>query len=156
MLSIRQKVSRGLSILKKVKPVLKMGSLIDIYRSIIEPYFTYCCIVWDSIGDTQIAKLQKLQNRAARIMTSTSYLKRSSDVLRELEWMNLEEMGRRQKAILMFKILNGLAPTYLSEMFTYNTFLHNYGLRCSKTNLELPKSRANYYKNSFANTGAKT
>ena len=37
MLSIRQKVTRGLSILKKVKPVLKMGSLIDIYRSLIEP-----------------------------------------------------------------------------------------------------------------------
>ena len=37
MLSIRQKVTCGLSILKMVKPVLKMGSLIDIYRSIIEP-----------------------------------------------------------------------------------------------------------------------
>ena len=77
MISIRQKVTRGLSILKKVKPELKMGSL-------IEPYFTYCCIVWDSIGDTQVAKLQKLQNRAARIITGASYLKRSSDVLREL------------------------------------------------------------------------
>ena len=82
MLSIRQKVTCGLSILKKVKPVLKMGSLIDIYRSIIEPYFTYCCIVWDSIGDTQVAKLQKLQNRAARIITGASYLKRSCDALR--------------------------------------------------------------------------
>ena len=77
-----------LSILKKVKPLLKMESLIDIYRSLIEPYFTYCCIVWDSIGDTRVAKLQKLQNRAARIITGASYLKRSSDVLRELEWMN--------------------------------------------------------------------
>ena len=70
--------------------------------------------------------------------------------------MNLEEMRRRQKAILMFKILNGLAPTYLSEMFTYNTSLHNYGLRSSKMNLKLPKSSTNYYKNSFAYTGVKT
>jgi len=45
ILSIRQKVTRNLSILKKVKPVLKVENLIDIYRSIIEPYFTYCCIV---------------------------------------------------------------------------------------------------------------
>ena len=30
MLSIRQNVTRGLSILKEVKPVLKMGSFIDI------------------------------------------------------------------------------------------------------------------------------
>ena len=135
--------------------ILKMGSLIDIYRSIIEPYFTHCCIVWDFIGDTQIDKLQKLHNRAARIISGASYLKRPSVVLRELEWMNLEEMRRRQKGILMFKILNGLAPTYLSEMFTFYTSLYNYGLRSSKMNLELPKNRTNYYKNSFAYNGAK-
>ena len=66
MLSIRQKATRGLSILKKVKPVIKMGSLIDIYKSINEPYFTYCCIVWDSIGDTQIDKLRKLKKTGQR------------------------------------------------------------------------------------------
>ena len=38
ILSIRQKVTRNLSILKKrVKPVLKVENLIDIFRSIIEP-----------------------------------------------------------------------------------------------------------------------
>ena len=123
-----------------------MGTLIDIYRSIILTYFTYCCIVWDSIDNTKIAKLQKLQNRAARIITGASYLKRSSDVLHELKWMDLEELRQRQKAIFMFKILDGLAPTYLCEMFTYNTSLNNYGLRSSKMNVELPKSRRNYYK----------
>ena len=58
MLSIKQKVTRNLGIVKRFKPVLKTENLIDIYRSIIEPYFTYCCIVWDSISETQIANLQ--------------------------------------------------------------------------------------------------
>ena len=62
--SIRKKVTRNVGILKKVKPVLNRLNLIDIYRSLIEPYFTYCCIVWDSIGETQIKsrflKLSKL------------------------------------------------------------------------------------------------
>ena len=155
ILSIRQKVTRNLSILKKVKPVLKVENLIDIYRSIIEPYFTYCCIVWDTIGETQMANLQKLQNRAARIITGASYLKRSCDLLAELGWLNLEVMRQRQKAILMFKVLNGLTPPYLSEMFTHKTSFQNYGLRSSKMNLELPKCRTNYYKNSFAFSGAK-
>ena len=118
MFSIRQKISRDLSMLKRIKPVLKLENLTRIYRSIIEPYFTYCCIVWDTIGNTQMANLQKLQNRAARIITGASYLKRSRDLLTELGWLNLEAMRKRQKAILMFKILNGLAPQYLSEMFT--------------------------------------
>jgi len=54
MLSIRQKVIRNLNILKRVKPVLKTENLIEIYRSIIEPYFTCCCTVWDNISETQI------------------------------------------------------------------------------------------------------
>jgi len=96
ILSIRQKVTRNLSILKKVKPVLKVENLIDIYRSIIEPYFTYCCIFWDTIGETQMANLQKLQNRAARIITNASYLKRSCDLLAELGWLNLEATRQRE------------------------------------------------------------
>ena len=146
MLSIRQKISRNLSMLKRIKPVLKLENLTHIYRSIIEPYFTYCCIVWDTIGDTQMANLQKLQNRAARIITGVSYLKRSRDLLIELGWINLEAMRNRQKAILMFKILNGLAPQYLSETFTYSPSFLDYALRSSEKNLELPKNRTNYYK----------
>ena len=46
-------------------------------------------------------------------------------------------------------------PPYLSEMFTHKTSFQNYGLRSSKMNLELPKCRTNYYKNSFAFSGAK-
>ena len=60
MLSIRQKVTLNLGVLRRVKPFLKTENLIVIYRSIIEPYFTYCCIVWDSISETQIVNLQKL------------------------------------------------------------------------------------------------
>jgi len=62
------------------------------------------------MGETQMANLQKLQNRAARIITGTSYLKRSCDPLAELGWLNLEAMRQRQKAILMYKVLNGLNP----------------------------------------------
>ena len=69
--------------------------------------------------------------------------------------MTLETMRKRQKAILMFKILNGLTPPYLSEMFTHSTSFHDYGLRSSKMNLALPKSRTDFYRNSFALTGAK-
>ena len=99
MLSIRQKVTRNLNILRRVKPVLKTENLIEIYRSIIEPYFTYCCIVWDNISETQIVNLQKFKNGAARIITGTSYLQRSIEVLCELGWMTLEKMRKRQKAI---------------------------------------------------------
>ena len=137
--SIRKKVTRNVGILKKVKPVLnRLINLIDIYRSLIEPYFTYCCIVWDSIGETQTKSLQKFQNRAARIITGASYLIRSNDVLDQLGWLNLAEQRQYQKA-MMFKIINGLTPSYLSDMFPRtSSSVSDYGLRSSRMNFELP------------------
>ena len=35
---------------------------------IVSPYFDYCCEVWDVIEKTQSKRLQKLRNRAARII----------------------------------------------------------------------------------------
>ena len=64
--SVRQKVGCGIRILKRIRPFVGLEHLINVYRSIVEPYFTYCCIVWDSIGETLVDSLQKLQNRAAR------------------------------------------------------------------------------------------
>ena len=56
---------------------------------------------------------------------------------------------------MMFKIINVLTPSYLSDMFTRTSSLSDYGLRSSRMNFELPKNRTNYFKNSFAFTGAK-
>ena len=60
-----------------------------------------------------------------------------------------------EKAIMKFKIINGLTPSYLSDMFTSTSSLSDYGLRSSKMNIELPKNRISYLKNSFAFKGAK-
>ena len=40
-------------------------------------------------------KLQKLQNRAAWIITRADYSIRSSDVLNSLEWSDLEERKKK-------------------------------------------------------------
>jgi len=49
MPSIRQKVTRNLNILKKVRPVLKVENLIDIYRSIIEPYTSHIVVLFGTL-----------------------------------------------------------------------------------------------------------
>jgi hypothetical protein len=62
-------------------------------------------------------------------------------ILAELNWMNIKEMREKQKAIMMYKIVNGLAPEYLTEMFTFHSSLNYYSLRQSKLNFELPVNR---------------
>ena len=64
---------------------------INIYQSIIQPYFVYCAQVWGCIGKTSAVKVQKLQNRAFRIITHENYTTRSADILKTLGIPNLEK-----------------------------------------------------------------
>ena len=43
--------------------------LVGAYNALIAPHFDYCCEVWDTIGIGLSDRLQKLQNRAARVIT---------------------------------------------------------------------------------------
>ncbi len=73
---ISKKVTSGLAILRRVRVLrdtFEFNTLIAIYQSIIQPYFDYFAQVWGCLGKTLAAKLQKLQNRAFRIITRENY-----------------------------------------------------------------------------------
>ena len=98
--------------------------------------------------------MQKLQNRAARIITRADYSIRSSDVLNSLEWSNLEERRKRHLLVTMFKIFNNDCPTYLRERFHRTSEIHDYNLRGSNYDLQLPLTKTNFLKRSFSYRGA--
>ena len=92
-------------------------------------------------------KLQKLQNRAARVILQANCEVNSSLLLETLKSDRLSLRERRQKAIMMFKSLNGLAPVYLHELFSERN--KAYDLRDYFRKLNLPKPRTEYLKRSF-------
>ena len=47
----------------------------------------------------------------------------------ELNWMTFPERVNYQKAILVFKIVHGLTPSYLHKLFQPTSEIHNRSLR---------------------------
>ena len=70
--NICKKITSGISALRQIKEFVEKDTLVSVYNSIVRPYFTYCFEVWDVFGETQSKRLQKLQNRAARIIMNMS------------------------------------------------------------------------------------
>ena len=68
--AICKKISSGIYALKRMTDFVDRKTLISVYNAIIHPYFTYCCEVWDVFGETQSMRLQKLHNKAARIIVN--------------------------------------------------------------------------------------
>ena len=91
--------------MRRIKPFVPPVTLQTIYKTLVQPYFDYCSPLWDNCGKVLQDKLQKFQNRAARIITGASYDVRSADVLDTLGWETLDARRSRNKSILMYKIL---------------------------------------------------
>ena len=71
--NISKAMSAGTNALKRARPFIGHETAIEIYRGLIEPHFNYCSSVWDGINVKLCDKLQKLQNRTARVITRPSY-----------------------------------------------------------------------------------
>ena len=123
-----------------------------IFQALVQPYFNYCNVVWANCGPTLQDKLQKLQNRAARVMTFSNYNKSASELFETLGWKNLACQQHMALVTMVFKCLHGLAPEYLCQKFTERQSVYLFRDSANKLNIPLP--RTNYYKNSFSYSGS--
>ena len=105
-------------------------------------------------GETYaIWKLQKLQNRAARVLTHSSFDADAGPLFEQLKWCPLARRRESHMATMVYKSLNRLVPKYLQHKFVYRN--SQYSLRDSINRLALPLPRANYLlKSSFKYSGA--
>ena len=71
--NIKTKENRALGVIKYSKKYLPTDILNKMCIGIVEPHLRYCCSVWGSCSESKLSTLQKIQNRAARIVTSSPY-----------------------------------------------------------------------------------
>ena len=100
-------ISSAIGALKRIRPFISESSALQIYQVLILPHFDYCSSVWDELSVTSSDKLQKLQNRAARVITRSSYDTSTRFLLKRLHWDDLFTRRKKLKATLMFKQLKG-------------------------------------------------
>ena len=85
-------------------------SLLKMYDALVTPYIDCCSEAWGFMGKGLGDRLQRLQNRAGRIITFSDYNTRSADILQDFRWDALEQRRSKQLAISVFKSLNLSLP----------------------------------------------
>ena len=154
ILTVLSVLSAGLGAIKRVRNLVPRETLITICKALVQPYFDYCSSVWGSIGVCQSERLQKLQNRAARLITFSDLNVRSSVLLGDLSWDCLEQRRSKQLAINLFKALHNLSPIRLTSIFKTTSSVHSHNLRNSKYNLFVPRPSTEAGKRSFQYRGS--
>ena len=91
---------------------------------------------------------QLVQNFAARVLTDTKNFNHISPILRELGWPSIKDQLLVRDTTQVYKIVNGLAPLYLSSKLSKRSDTHHYNTR-KRDNLNLPLCRTVTAQRSF-------
>ena len=84
-------------------------------------------------------KIHKRQRRAARVILDSPPDASSQPLCEELGWLTLFERVEYNKSILLYKSVNNLSPSYISNFFNFQ-YSEYYSLRSvDNNNMAIPK-----------------
>ena len=141
--------------IRYLKPILSPDALLKVTHAFISSRLDYCNSLLYGLHGVQLAKLQRIQNIAARIVTGCSKYDHITPVLKKLHWLPVRERIDFKILLMTYKSINGLSPLYISELLMVKKCGRS--LRSSsEVNLVVPKCRLKSYgENSFAVAGPK-
>ena len=153
--TVCRKMCNSLGILRRIKPFVPQSSLITIYKTMFLPHLDYGIIIWSNCGESNLNKIQKLQNTAMRIILGAPFRTHINDMLKALGFMDVRSRISYVTGCMMYKVLNGLAPPYLGDLFKYINSIHSLCTRQSKAgDLYIPKCNTNYGKSTLQYKGS--
>ena len=136
-----------LFLLNRIKQYLSLPIRKLFYNAYILPNLDYCYTIWGNANNELLNTVIKSQKRAARSILDKPIDTPSSEMFAELYWMTFPERVNYQKAVLMFKIMHGLTPSYLHNLFQFTSEIHNRSIRLTSEDLlYIPKPKLEIYR----------
>ena len=126
ILYIKNKVSKTIGLFYKMKQYLERKAFIISYCGLFFPYLIYCNEIWGNASAVHLDPIIKVQKRAIRTITFSSYLSPSEPIFQSLNILNLKNMVIQRVCFLVFKISKCDVPKPLHALFRINNSYHNY------------------------------
>jgi len=147
---ICKKISQRLGILRRIRHNLTYGARLAFYNCLILSLMDYCCVVWGNTSKGNLDRIHRLQKKAARLILDRESKAPSLPLFIELGWLPIHDRIKFMRATIVFKALNGLSPSYITDLILPFSKVHNIDTRRARRNLLLPKANTNSGKRTFA------
>ena len=121
----------------RYKRFLSKQSKITLCQSLVLSQFNYCDIIYASMDSFLEKKIQKTQNLCLRFIFNIKKRNQNTDynlLLKQLGWLNMKTKTIKNGLVMMYKILNGLAPNYLADFINLTSEIHNRNTGSSSNN----------------------
>ena len=129
---VKNKIAKGIGIIKKARPFLNKSVLSDLYHTFIYPYLIYCVEVWGSAKKVHLTPVMLLQKKIARTITFSDRLSHTEPLFLNLEILPIDKLIQNRIGLFMYKMFHGLHPIGISAMYSQNCDVHSHDTRKKK------------------------
>ena len=105
--NLSNKIARNVGVLNKLKHFLPIYIMKTLYSSLIASHLQYCILLWANSHVTNVRKLQLLQKKAIRIITSSHYIAHTDPLFAMTKLLKLDDLYKYQLGIFMHKVTHG-------------------------------------------------
>lgn len=147
-----KKAAQKFGVLCRVSRYLPFDAKVTLYKTIIAPHFDYCASIQFLASKTQLKRMQILQNKVMRLILQCERLTPRVIMLNCLQWMSIRQRIEFNTLVFIFRVVNGMAPQYLTSTVCYGWDMHRYETRYAGS-LRLPNYRKTCTQNSLLYKG---
>ena len=114
--------------IRRIRKFLNHETVQILVNAFVTSCLDYCNSLLYGLPATQLNKLQRVQNAAARLICNISRFDHISPILFELHWLPIKYRINFKILLITYKALHGLPPNYITELITVKP-LSRYNLR---------------------------
>ena len=100
----------------KIRRYISDDACKNLIHALVTSKLDYCNALLYGLPHKLTDRLQRVQNRAPRLVSRTRRHEHITPVLRDLHWLPIHCRSNYKILLYTYKSLNGLAPIYLSEL----------------------------------------
>ena len=106
--TVRNKVSKVVGILYRLKNIFPMYILQTLYNSLIVSYINYGLLLWG----VESHRVESLQKKAIRLITNSNYSVHTTPLFIELGLLKVQDMFKLKLLKFYYKLSYDLVPSY--------------------------------------------
>ena len=110
--------------LRRIRKYFDQDSMKTVVHAGITSKLDYCNSLLYGLPDSQIVKLQLVQNTCARLICNLPKFAHVTPLLRELHWLPIRQRIEFKMFMIVYKALNGQAPSYIIELLNFKFQTH--------------------------------
>ena len=128
----------------RVRKYINQSSTERLVRAFITSKVGYCNSLLYGLPSTEVQKLQRIQNMAARLDVKAKRTDQTSPILQQLHWLPVSKRISFKILLLTYKAVNGYALSYIEDLV--NHYVPSRSLRSTSQGLlTVPRSTTSTY-----------